>query len=170
MGLHAHADTKSEEHSLDSPQLQTGNGEWTYRVVSDWGQLPAGKTFGGTHGGIATDKAGNLYVSTQSTTGVLVYDRVGVIDGEGGEVNVRVYVGVFDGVPGVRENVGVFVTRGAVTCRMLIPVRHCASGLQIVTLLNPSEALNVLMSSVTEVDVRKVALFTVTPPLTVAEM
>ncbi|MDX6463635.1 MAG: hypothetical protein QOE55_7332, partial [Acidobacteriaceae bacterium] len=36
LGLHAHAhaDTKSEERSLDSPQLQTGNGEWTYRVVS----------------------------------------------------------------------------------------------------------------------------------------
>jgi hypothetical protein len=31
----------------------------------------------GTHGGIATDKAGHLYVSTQSTTGVLVYDRDG---------------------------------------------------------------------------------------------
>src|SRR6201999_1617685 len=41
------------------------------------GQLPAGKTFGGTHGGIATDKAGLLYVSTQSETGVLVYDRDG---------------------------------------------------------------------------------------------
>ncbi len=29
---------------LDSPQLQTGNGEWTYHVVSNWGQLPAGKS------------------------------------------------------------------------------------------------------------------------------
>ena len=73
----AQAYTGSEERSLDSSQLQTGNGEWTYRVVSNWGQLPDGKAFGGTHGGIATDKAGLLYVSTQSTTGVLVYDRTG---------------------------------------------------------------------------------------------
>jgi peptidylamidoglycolate lyase len=60
LGPDAYAHTKMEERSLDSPQLQTGNGEWTYRVVSNWGQLPAGKTFGGTHGGIATDKAGLL--------------------------------------------------------------------------------------------------------------
>ena len=58
-------------------QLRTGNGEWTYDVVPHWGELPAGKTFGGTHGGIASDKAGNLYVSTQSDTGVLVYNPDG---------------------------------------------------------------------------------------------
>lgn len=55
----------------------TGNGEWTYRVVSGWGQLPAGTTFGGTHGAIAVDNAGHVYVSTQSETGVIVYDRDG---------------------------------------------------------------------------------------------
>ena len=75
LGRKAQADTGSEESSLDSSQLQTGNGEWTYRVVPQWGELPAGKAFGGTHGGIATDQAGLLYVSTQSATGVLVYDR-----------------------------------------------------------------------------------------------
>jgi hypothetical protein len=73
VGLPAHA----EENALNASQLQTGNGEWTYDVVSQWGQLPPGKSFGGTHGGIATDKAGLLYVSTQSETGVLVYDRDG---------------------------------------------------------------------------------------------
>jgi hypothetical protein len=58
-------------------QLRTGNGEWTYDVVPLWGQLPAGKQFGGTHGAISSDKAGNLYVSTQSETGVLVYEPGG---------------------------------------------------------------------------------------------
>ena len=77
LGPKAHAGTTGEERSLDSIQLQTGNGEWTYHVVPHWGQLPEGKEFGGTHGGIATDKAGLLYVSTQSATGVLVYDRDG---------------------------------------------------------------------------------------------
>ena len=59
------------------PLQLTGNGEWTYAVVSGWGALPAGTTFGGTHGAIAQDKAGNIYVSTQSSTGVLVYNSDG---------------------------------------------------------------------------------------------
>ena len=48
-------------------------------VVPGWGHLPAGTSFGGTHGGIATDKAGHVYVSTQSETGVLVYSPDGVL-------------------------------------------------------------------------------------------
>jgi hypothetical protein len=59
--------------------MQTGNGKWTYRVEEGWGSLPAGTTFGGTHGAIATDNAGNVYVSTQSETGVLVYNAGGVL-------------------------------------------------------------------------------------------
>jgi hypothetical protein len=62
---------------MDAPKLQTGNGQWIYRVVPHWGQLPPGTSFGGTHGAIATDKVGLLYVSTQSETGVVVYDRDG---------------------------------------------------------------------------------------------
>jgi hypothetical protein len=59
------------------PAVVTGNGEWTYEVVPGWGSLPAGTSFGGTHGAIARDNAGNIYVSTQSTTGVLVYNHDG---------------------------------------------------------------------------------------------
>jgi len=59
--------------------MHTGNGEWTYNIVQGWGQLPAGTSFGGTHGGIATDKSGHVYVSTQSETGVLVYSPDGVL-------------------------------------------------------------------------------------------
>jgi hypothetical protein len=58
-------------------RLRTGNGAWTYEVVPHWGQLPAGRQYGGTHGAIASDKAGNLYVSTQSDTGILVYEPGG---------------------------------------------------------------------------------------------
>lgn len=57
--------------------MLTGNGEWTYRLVPDWGKLPGGMSFGGTHGGIATDRAGHVYISTQSETGVLVYSPEG---------------------------------------------------------------------------------------------
>lgn len=59
------------------PTLLTGNGEWTYEVSPDWGALPAGTTFGGTHGAVAQDNAGNLYISTQSETGILVYTPEG---------------------------------------------------------------------------------------------
>jgi hypothetical protein len=45
--------------------------------MPDWGSLPPGTNFGGTHGAIAEDRAGNIYVSTQSTTGVLVYSPDG---------------------------------------------------------------------------------------------
>jgi hypothetical protein len=102
--------------SGSEPRQVTGNGEWTYAVVSGWGALPAGTSFGGTHGAIAQDKAGNIYVSTQSNTGVLVYDSDGrllrkiatsypevhslVFAAEGGEEFL--YVTVQKGTP--REN------------------------------------------------------------------
>ena len=67
----AFASTETSASTL--PTVVTGNGEWTYEVVRGWATLPSGTSFGGTHGAIAQDKAGNIYVSTQSTTGVLVY-------------------------------------------------------------------------------------------------
>ncbi|HEY6337071.1 MAG TPA: hypothetical protein VIW68_01120 [Candidatus Sulfotelmatobacter sp.] len=74
----AHGRAVSAPSKSTSVPLQlTGNGEWTYEVISGWGALPAGTTFGGTHGAIAQDKAGNIYVSTQSDTGVLVYNADG---------------------------------------------------------------------------------------------
>src|SRR5580704_14777630 len=60
-------------------ELLTGNGEWTCRIRPEWGKLPAGTSFGGTHGAIAQDNAGRIYVSTQSTTGVLVYGADGAL-------------------------------------------------------------------------------------------
>jgi len=59
--------------------MKTGNGEWVYEVARGWGHLPEGTDFGGTHGGIATDKAGHVYVSTQSETGILVYSPDGML-------------------------------------------------------------------------------------------
>lgn len=55
----------------------TGNGQWRYKKDASFGNLPAGQQFGGTHGGIATDKAGNVYVSTQSNTGIVVFNSKG---------------------------------------------------------------------------------------------
>ena len=59
-------------------KIQTGNGEWSYEVAFPAGGacLP-GLKFGGTHGAIATDRSGQVYVSTQSETGILVYTPEG---------------------------------------------------------------------------------------------
>ncbi|HWG19979.1 MAG TPA: hypothetical protein VG225_05555 [Terracidiphilus sp.] len=73
----ARALTRTSDMQAKPQLLITGNGEWTYEVVPDWGSLPAGTSFGGTHGAVAEDKAGNIYVSTQSTTGILVYTSDG---------------------------------------------------------------------------------------------
>ena len=94
-GTRADAQAGNAANNSTGGMMQTGNGEWTYQVVPGWGQLPAAKSFGGTHGGIATDKAGHVYVSTQSETGVLVYSPDGVllktIAGEYPEVHSMVY-------------------------------------------------------------------------------
>ena len=46
------------ESDSRSDNADRATAQWTYQVVPGWGQLPAGTAFGGTHGGIATDKAG----------------------------------------------------------------------------------------------------------------
>jgi hypothetical protein len=71
-------ESEPDENGTKAATL-TGNGEWTYEVVPNWGRLPLGCTFGGTHGAIATDKAGHLYVSTQSETGILIYSPEGIL-------------------------------------------------------------------------------------------
>jgi len=73
------AESAGEDKKGIRKVILTGNGEWTYRVVTGWGTLPSGITFGGTHGAIAQDNAGRTYVSTQSETGVLVYGPDGVL-------------------------------------------------------------------------------------------
>ncbi len=75
----AAAKPSNDEGNSAQPELFTGNGEWTYKISARWGRLPAGTVFGGTHGGIATDKAGHVYVSTQSATGILVYGPDGTL-------------------------------------------------------------------------------------------
>lgn len=77
-GVSSQAKT-TDDVNTTSPLLVTGNGEWTYHVVPGWGRLPDGAKFGGTHGAIAQDNAGNIYVSTQSDTGVLVYSPNGLL-------------------------------------------------------------------------------------------
>lgn len=73
----AEPETTGESEKEMHTEILTGNGEWTYRVMTGWGRLPHGTEFGGTHGAVAQDNAGHIYVSTQSETGVLVYSPDG---------------------------------------------------------------------------------------------
>jgi hypothetical protein len=75
----AASETTGEDGNGMQKEIMTGNGEWTYRIVTGWGALPAGTAFGGTHGAVAQDDAGHIYVSTQSETGVLVYSPEGAL-------------------------------------------------------------------------------------------
>lgn len=55
----------------------TGAGEWKYETVPGWGLLPTNQPPGPTHGSIAIDKAGNIYVSTDAKLGILVFKADG---------------------------------------------------------------------------------------------
>jgi hypothetical protein len=73
------AETIAPDSVVAGAKVQTGNGEWTYEVVPGWGALHGGIAYGGTHGAIATDNSGSVYVSTQSDTGILVYTPEGAL-------------------------------------------------------------------------------------------
>ncbi len=57
-------------------EVKTGTGENTYQSVPNWCQIPGGKVDLGspTHGGVAVDKAGNIYFSMDGGPhGIMVY-------------------------------------------------------------------------------------------------
>ncbi|WDE99035.1 hypothetical protein PQO03_14455 [Lentisphaera profundi] len=50
----------------------TGQNNFKYKVDLAWGETPTGKAnLGATHGGVAVDKAGNVYVSTNEKDGIV---------------------------------------------------------------------------------------------------
>lgn len=56
--------------------VATGSGEHTYENVPWWGTTE-NKGVGSTNGGVAVDKAGRVYFSTDTPRGILVYDADG---------------------------------------------------------------------------------------------
>ena len=55
----------------------TSDGDFKFSTDPGWGALPNGENPGPTHGGVARDKAGNVYVSTDTDKGILVFNPDG---------------------------------------------------------------------------------------------
>jgi DNA-binding beta-propeller fold protein YncE len=62
---------------VDSGGPRLGAGEHTYTWVRDFGTLPGGEPLGNTHGAIAIDSEGRVYVNTDTERAVVVFDRDG---------------------------------------------------------------------------------------------
>ena len=58
-------------------RVVVGEGEHAYRWTNDWARLPEGVDLGATHGGVAVDAGGNVYVTTESERAVLVFGPEG---------------------------------------------------------------------------------------------
>jgi hypothetical protein len=54
-----------------------GEGEHRYEWVEGWGKLPDGMALGNTHGCVVVDRAGRVYVNTDTENAVIVFSREG---------------------------------------------------------------------------------------------
>ena len=59
-------------HDFDTV-VRTGQNAFTYETVPGFGKIPGGKKLGPTHGGVAVDKNGLIYVSTQGEQCIAVF-------------------------------------------------------------------------------------------------
>lgn len=86
---HPEGHKKSEKAVVPAPSLKdgalTGQGDWAYRTVLNWGRIPGQEYIGSTHGGVAVDKSGKIYVSTDGPNGVIVYEADGTFVRSWGE-------------------------------------------------------------------------------------
>jgi DNA-binding beta-propeller fold protein YncE len=65
--------------------VMLGSGNHRYEWVPDWGPLPGNQDYGNTHGGIVIDEAERLYVNTDTSKAVLMFDTDGRYIGEWGQ-------------------------------------------------------------------------------------
>jgi DNA-binding beta-propeller fold protein YncE len=63
--------------SVALPAGPLGQGNFRFEVDPSWAKLPAGKTFASTHGGVAVDRAGNIYMSSDGPEGIFVFAKDG---------------------------------------------------------------------------------------------
>lgn len=61
----------------DVAALTTGSGEFVFKTVPGWGEIPDKLSIGPTHGGVVIDQAGLIYVSSDSAKGIFVFQPDG---------------------------------------------------------------------------------------------
>ena len=64
---------KSHGHNL-----VTGNGQHRFQIDTHWASFADGNEMGSTHGGVALDKNGNVYVTTDKDRGIAVFSTDGI--------------------------------------------------------------------------------------------
>ena len=75
--LFAHEGHQRAAGKVITTEEVTGNGAYTYVTVPNFGAMPDGIDLGPTHGGVAVDSQGRIYVSTEAKHSVVVYDKEG---------------------------------------------------------------------------------------------
>ena len=65
------------EAAQDKSPVILGNGKHRYEWIPGWAQLPNGENYGNTHGTIAVDDAGHVFVTTDADRPIMVFDRAG---------------------------------------------------------------------------------------------
>lgn len=68
--------------------VATGSGKHTYKNVPWWGMAES-RGVGSTNGGVAIDKTGKIYFSTDTVKGILIYDEKGKQIGQMGPGNIH---------------------------------------------------------------------------------
>lgn len=75
----------SERSAGAQAPVLLGSGAHRYEWVSSWGPLPGGGDYGNTHGGIVIDETERVYVNTDTTQAVLMFDTDGRFIGQWGQ-------------------------------------------------------------------------------------
>ncbi len=63
--------------ALEPKKIMLGSDRHRYEWIANWAQLPAGMTFGNTHGCIVSDAQGRIYMNTDSDNAVMVFQPDG---------------------------------------------------------------------------------------------
>lgn len=82
--VQAHEGATGHKHDqtpkpVNAEKVTTGNGAFTFVASATWGKLKDGRKLGPTHGGVAVDSKGLVYVTTDGADSIFVYNPDGTL-------------------------------------------------------------------------------------------